>query len=911
MAEEESVQVAVRMRCFNGREKDAHAKRIIRMEQLQKGSKTYIANPDDGKEKMFEYDFSFQTFSEQEPEAGPYSSQETVFDILGRPVMESALEGRNVCLFAYGQTGAGKSYSMLGKPDAPGIIPRTCNAIFDKIAKENDPQYEHRVDIQVVEIYCEQINDLLDNRKNWPDHGHKPHLTNHGYVVDTVKKPCFKYADIDEAFKFADGNRSVGSHALNPESSRAHTIYTINYERKKRHETGKVIETVVAHLNLVDLAGSERTAVAGTQGQMLKEGNAINLSLTALGSCIKALSEGSRPNFRDSKLTLLLQGSMTNGRVIMIAALSPASICYEESMSTLRFADRIKKVKIKVSKNVMLDPVADIKKAMEEMRSAMQAEINSLKKQAAGTEDPESVVNLQSALKEQQAEAEQMRAAYEQRMKELSETNEDRAKRANDIRTAQEKALGGATLMDKDAIKDPHLRNLHEDSRLAETLIYLLKNGVTRVGRANKDSQENPPDLEFNGMGIIKEHAEIKWADGKVIITPGGNGRTLVNGKPIQGPTELKHNYRLWLGNNYAFRFVFPTKEYQGDHQFGDGSPDYAFAEQEIAQNASLEMANSPMASHLSKEMLVRLSESLKKVEQANIIAKDLGKNMEFEVKMFKNRLTNENDVAVMASSNRGQRVWPWEKFEQKLTEFSAEWERWMRNQSTGERYQRQKEQDDPFNDDEPQLIGEADIWLQSLANMMEFDCDAPVISVLSKTEGRMNVSLLPCDSEGGVGPWEDDDCMDPFVEEPTELLGQTIQFRIRIHDTIFNTKVEKSSACRLSHTWCRYKLNIGDADEPWSSTPVCKQNTFNPKFAFEKEHTLEITEQTLNFLRTGKIIIQIWGNMEDSPQVASNENVEEESDPALDAEIAAKRLILKELEEEVAGKMRLLAALL
>ena len=79
----------------------------------------------------------------------------------------------------------------------------------------------------------------------------------------------------------------------------------------------------------------------------------------------------------------------------------------------------------------------------------------------------------------------------------------------------------------------------------------------------------------------------------------------------------------------------------------------------------------------------------------------------------------------------------------------------------------------------------------------------------------------------------------------------------------------------------------------------------------YPQEHTLEITEQTLNFLRTGKIIIQIWGNMEDSPQVASNENVEEESDPALDAEIAAKRLILKELEEEVAGKMRLLAALL
>eukprot|EP00668_Euglena_longa_P014107 GGOE01018079.1.p1 GENE.GGOE01018079.1~~GGOE01018079.1.p1 ORF type:complete len:918 (-),score=221.74 GGOE01018079.1:271-2829(-) len=852
---------------------------------------------------MFEYDFSFQTFSETCPEAGPYASQETVFETLGRPVMESALEGRNICLFAYGQTGSGKSFSMLGKPDQPGIIPRTCNAIFDLIDRESDSSYEHNVDIQVVEIYCEQINDLLANRKTWPDHGHKPRLTNQGYVVDTVRKPCFKYEDIQEAFKFADGNRSVGSHALNPESSRAHTIYTINYERKKRHESGKVVETVLSRLNLVDLAGSERTAVAQTKGQMLKEGNAINLSLTSLGSCIKALSEGSRPNFRDSKLTLLLQGSMTNGRVIMIAALSPAAICFDESMSTLRFAERIKQVRIKVSKNIILDPVADIKKAMEEMREAMQAEIDQLRQKAAGLGDPESAERLRDVLKEQQDAAESMKLMYEKRMKELSESKADRKKRADDIQTMQSAALGGATLMDKSKIKEPHLRNLHEDSRLAETLVYILKPGTTLIGRTDKD---RPPDLEFNGMGIIKGHAEIKWANNQVTITPSARGRTLVNGRPIQTPTELKHNSRLWLGNNYAFRFVFPGREYSGDMQFGTGSPDYSFAEQEIAQNASLEVST-PLARQLPKEMLQRLSEALKKVEQANIIAKDLSKNTEFEVKMFKNRLSGDNDVAVLVTNSKGSRIWPWEKFEAKLAGFSGEWECWERLQETGERYLPPKEKDDPFVDNEAYLIGEADIWLQSLANMMEFDSDAPVISVISKTEGRINVSLLPCDRNGGTGPWEDDDPLDPFVEEPEELLGTTIRFRLQITDVIFN--MEKGSACQFSNTWCRYKWNVADFEESWTETPVCKESTFNPKFGFQKEHKLKVDQEALERLKAGRIIIQVWGTVEDNPQ--ADKDTGEEVDPQLEAEIAEKRRILAELEKQVVEKRRLLAALL
>ena len=888
------------MRVFNGREKEAGATRIVRMEQLLKGSKTYITNPETGAEKFFDYDFSFQTFDENDLSAGPYASQETVFETLGRPVMVSALEGRNVCLFAYGQTGAGKSFSMLGKPDQPGIIPRTCNAIFDRIAEENDPCYEHCVSIQVVEIYCEQINDLLANRKTWPDHGHKPYLTNHGYVVDTVKKPCFQYSDISEAFTFADSNRSVGSHALNPESSRAHTIYSISYERKKRAggANGKVVETVVAALNLVDLAGSERTSVAHTEGQMLKEGNAINLSLTALGGCIKALSEGKKPQFRDSKLTLLLQGSMTNGRVIMIAALSPASICYDETMSTLRFADRIKKVKIKVSKNVTLDPVADIKKAMEEMKAQMQAEIDSLIARGGGhgQGNAEEDQVLQAKLKQQQEEAEQMRLAYENRLKELTETADDRHQAAADIKDMQSKALGGASMTDKSLIKVPHLRNLHEDPRLCETLLYTFKEGSTLIGRGGSDQA---PDLEFNGMGIVPNHAEVKWVDGAVIITPGPRSRTLVNGRPIEAATELKHNFRLWLGNNYAFRFVYPGKEARGDQQFGSDGPDYAFAEQEIAQNASLDI-DVPAAQNMPKETLSMLSDALKKVEQANMITKDLGKNTEFEVKMFKNRVTGQDDVAVTVKSGKGVRTWRWDKFELKLSEFATEWQRWERCEATNARYEPQKE--DPFVDHDPQLVGEADVWLQSLANMMEFDCDAPVISINSTTEGNAKVSLLPCDANGGTGPWEDDDPMDPFVDEPIDLLETTIKFKVKIAAVVFDT-CKTGGVCPYSNVWCRYMLN-----NRWIETPPVKGTTFNPNMGFEKEHSLYVDEKALELLKNGRMILQVYADVRED---ATNDELQEEPDPELDAEIEKKKKILADLEKQVADKRRLLAALL
>eukprot|EP00672_Neobodo_designis_P022090 CAMPEP_0174839334 /NCGR_PEP_ID=MMETSP1114-20130205/7973_1 /TAXON_ID=312471 /ORGANISM="Neobodo designis, Strain CCAP 1951/1" /LENGTH=909 /DNA_ID=CAMNT_0016073457 /DNA_START=149 /DNA_END=2878 /DNA_ORIENTATION=- len=872
--EGDAVQVAVRMRIFNNREKDAAAERIIRMTREEKGSKTFIKNPETGDEKEFRFDYSFNSHAD-DPAVGPYASQDTVFEDLGRPVMEMALEGRNICLFAYGQTGAGKSFSMLGKTDVPelqGIIPRTCREIFKKIDETKDnPLIQSSVSIQVVEVYCEQINDLLAPRSSWPPGGFKPRLTKDGYTCDTVVKPCMNFNDIEHAFKFADRNRSVGSHALNPESSRAHTIYTIKYERKTRaSEKATQAEVVTSRINLVDLAGSERTESAGTSGQMLKEGNAINLSLTALGNCIHALSEGKRPGYRDSKLTLLLQGSMTNGKVIMIAAVSPASICFEESMSTLRFAERIKLVKIKAKKNVTLDPVAEIKKEMEEMRKRMQQEIDDLRSSGAtgggtGTmtgADPEELARLKALLEEQAANEKALREDMEKQVKELATTEAERLANANKISEQWKKALGGATDENKEDIKDPHLLNLNPESRLAETLIYKLKKGTTTAGRANKES---PPDLDFSGMGMVKGHCAFVWGGDKVtlkVTTPGA--RVLVNGKPIEDEVELKHNYRVWLGNNYAFRFAFPGHEDKGEKFDGEQKADYFYAEEEIAKEAAKSNADGQPSALNHK-----LSEALKKVEQANIIAGDLNRDCVFHPKIITNRVTGENQVVTYVVLPQGTLTWPWEKFNVRLVDMVKLWESWQYATNNDQQFEFPADQQNPFVDNDYQLVGEADVWLQPLANMIETTVEPPVLNVSGGKEGELGVTIAPLDEKGNEGPWEDDDNMDldPFVESPEELKGKQIQFIVKVDQLRFDVDLSQGGRPKYRDTWVRYRLNPADHTEEFTETKHDESSRIDPKYDHAKKFKQMVDDDFLKHIQKGRITFQIWGKLiEDVP---------------------------------------------
>jgi hypothetical protein len=899
----DAVQVAVRMRVFNGREKAANATRIVRMENLDKGSKTYIADPDTGEERDFKYDFSFQSHSDSEPGIGEWATQDTVMKTLGIPVLNAALEGRNVSLFAYGQTGAGKSFSMLGKvgvPELEGIIPRSCKEIFRRMKEETDPLITITVDIQVVEVYCEIVNDLLSDRKVWPSNGHKPRLTpKFGYVVDTITKPCFTYDDIWSAMEFADKNRSVGSHALNPESSRAHTIYQINYCRQQKNEQGKVMEQVQAKLNLIDLAGSERTDSAGTTGQMLKEGNAINLSLTALGGCIKALSENKKPNFRDSKLTLLLQASMTGGKVIMIAALSPASICFNETLSTLKFADRIKQVKIKSTKNVSTDPVAEMKKAMEELRAKMQAEIDALKGAGATgaiASDPSKVAELQSLLEEKKQAESKMAEDLKSRLAELESGGADRQQRANEINNMQAAAFQGLSTVKSKDEKRPHFVNLHDDPRLAETLVYPFDAGQTTIGRTNRS---NPPQIEFNGMGIIKDHCVVEWdeAAGKVFIEPHNNSRTLVNGKKIAEKTELVHQNRVWLGNNYAMRFCFPGHEDAGEKKEED--PDYFLAESEVAAEAQAALGTDGAMAKLTEELRHQLAEGDRKIDQANIIATDLGKEIIFAPKLYENRWTKETNVVVAVNfGGFSTLIWPWEKFNVRLTEMVNMWTEWEKNP---DEVPSRPEDTDPFIDKEPQLIGEADIWLNAVANMVEFSAQTSILSHFGQVEGKLSVELQPCDKNGNVGPWDDEnDDLDPFVDDPSELLDTEITFEVRVSGVQLDVG---GGVCRYKKTFIRYKFDIQDSEEEWSQTKEDPNATFAPKYKFAKKHTVKVSSDILKHVTNGRMTFQMWGIS------ASHEGVVPDSGKGgIASKLEAKRKEIEKLEAQLAQKEKVLA---
>ncbi|CAB1099228.1 unnamed protein product [Ectocarpus sp. CCAP 1310/34] len=243
---------------------------------------------------------------------GDRSAQERVYEVCGAPLVESVLQGYNGTIFAYGQTGAGKTHTMEGYPDPPelrGIIPKSFEHIFDKIALADNVQYLVRA--SYLEIYNEEIRDLLS--KDPKDKLElKENVDSGVYVKDLTTFVVKSAMEIDHVMQAGKKNRSVGSTMMNLTSSRSHSIFCIVVECSQSDDRGDHIR--VGKLNLVDLAGSERQSKTGATGDRLKEANKINLSLSALGNVISALVDGRSLHipYRDSKLTRLLQDRYAN-----------------------------------------------------------------------------------------------------------------------------------------------------------------------------------------------------------------------------------------------------------------------------------------------------------------------------------------------------------------------------------------------------------------------------------------------------------------------------------------------------------------------------------------------------------------------------------------------------------------------
>lgn len=276
---------------------------------------------------------------------GPEVSQNQVYLSTAKSIIESTIEGYNGTIFAYGQTGAGKTYTMEGKFEAPelqGITPRAFDNIFDLIEQQSSST-RFLVACSYVEIYNEEIRDLLS-----PDTGKKLEMKDvrNGSILVGVYRPLVKSREeLLHFMRIGSSNRVTASTLMNADSSRSHSIMTIHIERADPAMEGERIRA--AKLNLVDLAGSERQSKTGAVGERLKEATKINFSLTTLGNVISALVEGKSSHipYRDSKLTRLLQDSLGgNTKTVIIAAVSPSASNYDETLTTLRFADRAKRL---------------------------------------------------------------------------------------------------------------------------------------------------------------------------------------------------------------------------------------------------------------------------------------------------------------------------------------------------------------------------------------------------------------------------------------------------------------------------------------------------------------------------------------------------------------------------------------
>jgi kinesin family protein 1 len=270
----------------------------------QQEQTTFIRNPLDDTIKHYKYDYSYWSCDENLNNQ-QFAPQEQVYQDLGIEMLEHSFEGYNVCIFAYGQTGAGKSYTMMGRnePEQQGIIPRLCGELFQRItssspvsSSRSKPRYT--VEVSYMEIYCERVRDLLSPKKS-PTTGvgssHNLRVREHPimgpYVEDLSRLLVTSYDDISRLIDEGNKARTVAATNMNETSSRSHAVFTIFFSQSTHDRMTDLTTEKQSKISLVDLAGSERADSTGATGDRLKEGANINKSLTTLGKVIAALAE--------------------------------------------------------------------------------------------------------------------------------------------------------------------------------------------------------------------------------------------------------------------------------------------------------------------------------------------------------------------------------------------------------------------------------------------------------------------------------------------------------------------------------------------------------------------------------------------------------------------------------------------
>ncbi|ORX91101.1 kinesin-domain-containing protein [Basidiobolus meristosporus CBS 931.73] len=671
-----------------------------------KDNQTIITKPDDQTTKSFAFDKSYWSANKEDDN---YASQRVLYNDLGEELLNHAFEGYNTCIFAYGQTGSGKSYSMMGYGEDKGIIPLTCNELFNRINANNEPNLKINVQVSYMEIYCERVRDLL-NPKAKGNMKVREHPSMGPYVEDLSKLMVTSFADIEALMDAGNKSRTVAATNMNETSSRSHAVFTLILTQVRSDAETKMSTEKVSKISLVDLAGSERADSTGATGTRLKEGANINKSLTTLGKVISALAEQSTKRgkkkdefvpYRDSILTWLLKDSLGgNSKTAMIAAISPAD--YDETLSTLRYADRAKKIQNKAVVNE--DPNARMIRELKE-------ELQQLRTKLSSYDPNESGAPSSPALKIR----DQLQAS-EKLMAELNESWEDKLKKTQSIQEERERTLEELGIaIEKNQVglyspkRVPHLVNLNEDPLMSECLVYNLKPGVTRVGKLDSDQ---PADIRLSGSGILDQHCEFNNNKGVVTLTATEGSTTMVNGRRVTSPKRLKSGFRIILGGNHVFRFNNPEevrkeRDLQKCALNNAISPDEEYRPESPTSSVSMasevidwSYAWKEVAGYTQNSTMTPVPLSLGEVspEELATITSPGPARMEFEVKLhlarseMQQQLENqkrgyEEKLQKLASSSSGEAVLQKETLEEKLRETQEKMEKMLTTQK--EEYER------------------------------------------------------------------------------------------------------------------------------------------------------------------------------------------------------------------------------
>ncbi|XP_035209523.1 kinesin-like protein KIF13A isoform X3 [Stegodyphus dumicola] len=831
---------------------------------------------------------------------------------------------------------------MMGSEDNKGLIPRLCDALFERI-NASGRQSDYKVEVSYMEIYNEKVHDLLDPKGCKQTLKVREHNILGPYVDGLSTLAVSSYEEINNLMTEGNKSRTVAATNMNSESSRSHAVFTITLTCTVSDDLSGVTGEKVSKMSLVDLAGSERAVKTGAVGERLKEGSNINKSLTTLGLVISKLADQSCGKtkdkfvaYRDSVLTWLLKDNLGgNSRTVMVATISPAADNYDETLSTLRYADRAKRIVNHAVVNE--DPNARIIRDLRE-------EVEMLKEQLKST--------TQEDLQERLRESEKL-------MQEISQTWEEKLRKTEKIHQERQQALEKMGIsVQASGIKVEqdkyYLVNLNADPSLNELLVYYLKE-KTVVGYPGASSDL---DIQLSGLGIMPMHCTILIENSELILIPVDGARTCVNGSVVTKRIQLHHGDRILWGNNHFFRVNCPKTSNCNSPDIPERPLDYDFAREELMMN---ELSNDPIQSamaalekqheedkqialdkqrqmyerqlqilrnqmspgtpyspyppfdllglgkftpagtptsnvqsrmerwaqdrdELFKKSLAKLREDIVRanglVREANFLAEEMGKETEFKVTLQipaanlspnrkKGAFVSEPAVLVKRRNKNGQ-VWSMEKLENKLID--------MR-----EMYQERKEKGlnmkeglppkamDPFYESQENhnLIGVANVFLDFLFHDVTLDYQVPIISQQGEVAGRLHVEI--CRIEGSFldnleNSESDLDRSSDIKDSSHDMNESNASRQIKIQLSIKSATGLPPSLSNF--VFCQYvfwghpdAVVVPPIVNPEYPASRKGKDCMTFKFEHVQEFVVYVTEEFVEHCSEGALSIEVWGH--------------------------------------------------